>query len=147
MWYFGEGWDAAWNTVVPASSWASGTAIERIVNDFFRPVFDIGAPFAGAALAVLLLSGILLLFAGLLLTPFGSELVVMGLSFDISGEATPLGDVYPMLMVPAVSPERPHSLHESPQVRKTLARWIAQLPAPATGPGARHFRIVGEKEE
>jgi hypothetical protein len=143
MLFLDEPWHVAWRHVVPASVRPDSPVVQRVTYEVVRPLLDVGAPFAAAGLAALLLLGALLFIAGLLLAPFGWELVVMGLAFEVTAETTPLGDVYPVLMLSSGSSGLRHSVHESTEARTRLAEWITQLPPPATGPGARLWTIRG----
>ena len=144
--FLDESWYVAWRRVVPENARPAAPIVEQFTYDVVRPILDVGAPFAAAGLAMLLLLGAILFVAGLLLAPFGWELLVMGLAFDVTAETTPAGDVYPVLMLPAETLGLRHSVYELPEARARLAQWITSLPTPTTGPGARLWTVGGVRQ-
>jgi hypothetical protein len=143
MRFLGEPWRVAWHHFVPATGRPGSLIVQRVVHEIAGRIFDVGAPFAAAGFAALLVLGALLLVAGILLAPFGWELVTMGLAFEVNAETVPPGDAYKVVTVSYEWSGLRHSLHVSTEARTRLAEWIAQLPPAATGAGSRYWRIHG----
>jgi hypothetical protein len=109
-------------------------------------LFDLGAPFAATLFVLLVCLGAILFVAGALLSPFGWELVAVGLAFEIVAQETPPGDAYVVSKVPPTWQGRRHSLYESSEARESLVTWIRNLPPAATGPDSRYWKIVERAE-
>ena len=132
MLFLNEPWPIAWRHVVPEHLPADSPLLQRLPFDAVRPVLDVMAPFSAAALALLLVLGVLLFIAGLLLAPFGWELLFMGLAVDVTAEPTPVGDTYPVLMLQYATGRLRHSVYESQDARTQLAQWITQVAMPVS---------------
>jgi hypothetical protein len=93
---------------------------------WLRPVVIAAVPFGLAGLALLAVLGALLMLSGVVLMPFGWELVSSGILLEVTAEATPAGGAYTVetLHSDAQSAGMRHSMHELEVTRERLAAWI-----------------------
>lgn len=110
---------------------------------WLRPLVVLSLPLGLAGLLMISLLGVLLLIGGIVLMPFGWELIASGLLLEATAEATPPGGTYAVetLHHDLRSEGLRHSMQHLDVTRDRLATWIderyaewraAKAPRPAT---------------
>jgi hypothetical protein len=93
---------------------------------WLRPLVVASVPAGLASLALITVLGSLLFVGGVVLMPFGWELIASGLVLEATAEATPPGGTYAVetLHRDLRSDGLRHSMHDLEVTRERLARWI-----------------------